>query len=351
MPNRVEIAGLASPASGDTADMTVLSRTVARLPTVPMPGLTWAVRSWLQRSFGDPPLDPNAPRGDTGLFGPGSASWELFSDAASIVGGIRSLLLELTHPLAMAGVADHSRYLDEPLQRLQHTSAYFALATFGSSAEALGITQRVRGIHRRVVGTAPDGRPYQASSPDLLTWVSITATESFLRSDLDFGTDPLSPARRDLFVAEQSRVAALLDPRVDLTGLRASDDAGQMLRHGQITLPLIEEGWLPTTEDELQARLHSFQPQLAVGQQGRECLRFLLWPPVDPVLRLGYLPTLAGALGTLEPHTLRLLGLPVRDTTASVMRLQSEVALIALRTALARSSPNAEQAQKRAAAA
>lgn len=331
--------------------MTLLSRTAARLPTVPVPGLTWAVRTWLQRSFGDPPLDPDAPRGDTGLLGPGTASWELFSDAASIVGGIRSLLVELTHPLAMAGVADHSRYLDEPLQRLQHTSAYFALVTFGSSAEALGITQRVRGIHRRVVGTAPDGRAYQASSPDLLTWVSITATESFLRSDKDFGTDPLPPGRRDLFVAEQSRVAALLDPRVDLAALRGLASPAEALRHGQISLPLIEEGWLPTTEADLQTRLDSFRPQLAVGHQGRTCLRFLLWPPVDPVLRLGYLPTVAGALGSLEPHTLRLLGLPVVDTTAQVMRLQSEVVLIALRTALARSSPSADRAHKRAAAA
>ncbi len=76
--------------------MTVLSRTVARMPSVPLPGLTWAVRTWLQKSFGEPPLDPDAPRGDLGLFGPGSASWQLFGDAASIVGGIRSLMVQLT---------------------------------------------------------------------------------------------------------------------------------------------------------------------------------------------------------------------------------------------------------------
>lgn len=330
--------------------MSLLSRTAARLPTVPIPGLTWAVRSWLRRSFGAPPLDPDAPRGDSGLFGPSSASWEVFGDAASIIGGIRSLLVELTHPLAMAGVADHSRYLDEPLARLQQTSAYFALITFGSSAEALGVTQRVRGMHRRVTGRAPDGRPYRAGDPELLSWVSVTATQSFLRSDRDFATEPLSAARRDLFVAEQSRIAALLDPGVDLTPLWGAADPGEMLRHGQISLPLIEEGWLPTTEADLEARLAWFEPRLSVNQQGRTCLRFLLWPPVDPVLRLGYLPTLAGALGTLDHSTLRLLGLPVADTAAAVMRLQSEVALIALRTALARSSPSAEQARQRIAA-
>ena len=330
--------------------MSILSRTVARLPAVPIPGLSWAVRTWLRRSFGDPQLDPDAPRGDSGLFGPGSASWQLFGDAASIVGGIRSLLVELTHPLAMAGVSDHSRYLDEPLERLQHTAAYFALITFGSTDEAIGITRQVRAIHRRVKGHAPDGRAYDASQPDLLTWVSITATDSFLRSDRAFGTNPLDQSGRDRFVAEQSRVASLLDPRVDLAVLEGLDDVGRALRNGEVELPLIEEGWMPTTEAQLQDKLADFEPALAVGQQGRTCLQFLMWPPVDPVLRLGYLPTLAGAVATLDPSTRRLLGIGIGDSTSAVMRLQAEVALIALRTALASGSPNVKQAEERAAA-
>ncbi|MEE8601804.1 oxygenase MpaB family protein [Euzebya tangerina] len=328
--------------------MSILSQTAARLPSAPVPGLSWAVRNWLRRSFGEPPLDPDGTPGDHGLFGPGSASWQVFGDAASIVGGIRSLLVELTHPLAMAGVSDHSRYLDEPLERLQQTSAYFALITFGSTAEAVGVTRRVRAMHRRVTGHAPDGRPYDAARPDLLTWVSITATASFLVSDRAFGTNPLPQADRDRFVAEQSRVASLLDPRVDLEELSGIPDLGAALHRGDVTLPLIEEGWMPLTEQALDERLASFDDALAVGQQGRTCLKFLLWPPVDPLLRLGYLPTLAGALATLEPGTLRLLGLPIGEVPATMMRLNAEVALVALRTALASRSPSAEQAGRRA---
>lgn len=331
--------------------MSLLSRTAARMPAVPVPGLSWAVRRWLRRSFGDPGLDPDAPAGDVGLFGPSSPSWQLFSDAASIVGGVRSLLVQLTHPLAMAGVADHSRYLDEPLGRLQNTSAYFARITFGSTAEALAVSRRIQVIHQQVTGVAPDGRPYAASDPELLTWVSVAATDSFLRSDRDFGTRPLEQAQRDAFVAEQSRAAALLDPRVDLIALSARPDPAGSLRRGEVALPLIADGWLPTSEAELHDRLQGFRPQLAVGEQGRTCLRFLLWPPVDPALRLGYLPTLAGAVGSLDPATRQLLGLPLRDPAAAVLRLQSEVALIALRTALARSSPSAERAAERARAA
>ena len=95
----------------------------------------------MRRSFGPPPLDAEAHDGDAGLFGPGSASWQVIADAASIVGGIRSLVVQLTHPLAMAGVAQHSRYLEDPLGRLQNTSAYFALVTFGSTAEAVASTR------------------------------------------------------------------------------------------------------------------------------------------------------------------------------------------------------------------
>lgn len=331
--------------------MTVLSRTAARLPQVPVPVLTWAARRWLQSSFGEPPIRAEDLESDAGLLGPGSASWRLFADAASIVGGIRSLLVQLTHPLAMAGVANHSRYLDEPLGRLQDTAAYVALVTFGTTRQALDVSARTQAIHRRVRGELPDGRAYSAADPELLTWVSVVATESWLRSDLDFGTDPLDQPDRDRFVAEQARVSALLDPRVDLAALRAHPDPGRALAAGEVPLPLVEEGWLPTDEAGLRDRMAWFAPRLSVGQQGRDALRFLLWPPVDPVLRLGYLPTLAGALGSLDPGTRRLIGLPVGDGISTVLRLQSEVALIALRTALARSSPNAEEAARRVEAA
>lgn len=273
----------------------------------------------------------------------------MLGDAASIVGGVRSLLLQLTHPLAMAGVADHSRYLDDPLGRLQHTAAYFARVTFGSTDEVLSASRIVRARHAAVVGRTPDGRPYDASSPELLTWVSVTATASFLRCHDLYGATALDPQQRDAFVAEQARAASLLDPRVDLVAARADR---QRLMAGSLPLPLIDDGWMPTTEAALSERLASFDDMLAVGQQGRTCLRFLLWPPVEPVLRLGYLPVVAGALASLEPSTRRLLGTPLPDASTAVLRLQSELALVALRAATARrESPNVEYATARAAAA
>jgi hypothetical protein len=139
-----------------------------------------AVRRVLTRMFGPPPFDPNRDPGDPGLTGPGSPSWRIIGEPAAIAGGIRGLLAQVSHPLAMAGVHDHSAFREDPLGRLQRTSAYVTTSTFGSTAEAISVAGRVRAVHPRVHGTAPDGRPYRADDPRLLVWVSISLTSSFL---------------------------------------------------------------------------------------------------------------------------------------------------------------------------
>jgi uncharacterized protein (DUF2236 family) len=94
--------------------------------------------------------------------------------------GIRALLLQSLHPLAMAGVAAHSGYKGDPWGRLQRTSEFLATTTFGTIEHAEQQIARVRRIHERVRGTAPDGRAYAASDPHLLRWVHVTEADSFL---------------------------------------------------------------------------------------------------------------------------------------------------------------------------
>ena len=84
-------------------------------------------------------------------------------DSSMFVGGIRALLLQSLHPLAMAGVDAHSGYRGDPWGRLQRTSYFLAVTTFGRASDAKAATERVKAIHRRVTGTAPDGLPYAAS--------------------------------------------------------------------------------------------------------------------------------------------------------------------------------------------
>src|SRR5712691_13212303 len=107
-------------------------------------------------------------------------------DSSMFAGGITALLLQSLHPLAMAAVAGHSGYRGDPWGRLQRTSYFLAVTTFGRASDAQAATERVKAIHRRVTGTAPDGRPYAASDPHLLTWVHIAEADSFLRAHTRF---------------------------------------------------------------------------------------------------------------------------------------------------------------------
>ena len=114
-------------------------------------------------------------------------------DASMFVGGLRALLLQSLHPLAMAGVADHSDYRGDPWGRLARTSTFLAVTTFGTSTDAQRAVDWVRGIHTRVRGMSADGRPYEATDPHLLEWVHIAEIDSFLAHQL-YGAAPLDQA-------------------------------------------------------------------------------------------------------------------------------------------------------------
>jgi uncharacterized protein (DUF2236 family) len=176
------------------------------------------------------------------------------------VGGIAALLLQSLHPLAMAAVADHSGYRSDPWGRLQRTSHFIAATTFGRREDAMAAIASVRAIHEHVTGTAPDGRPYAASDPRLLTWVHVAGVRSFLHAYEVYGERPLGQADRDGYVADMALIAAELgvpDP--------------------------------PRTEAEISAALGRYRPELAGTPQAREAARFLLRePPVPLVLRPVY---------------------------------------------------------------
>src|ERR1039458_5927202 len=51
---------------------------------------------------------------DDGFFGPGSVTWRVSADLAVPVAGLRSLLMQALHPLAMARVDQHSGWGQDP---------------------------------------------------------------------------------------------------------------------------------------------------------------------------------------------------------------------------------------------
>jgi uncharacterized protein (DUF2236 family) len=207
------------------------------------------------------------------------------------VGGIRALLLQSLHPLAMAGVAEHSGFQGDPWGRLQRTSHFLAVTTFGTSADAETMTRAVRHVHRTVVGTAPDGRAYAASDPHLLNWVHVAEIDSFLAAHQRYGARPLDQAGRDRYVAESGRVAEALgavDP--------------------------------PRSEAELVDRLAAYRPELEGTPAARETARFLLLHPPQPLLaRAPYAALSAAAVSLLPRWARRKLVLPYLPVTEAVV--------------------------------
>src|SRR3954454_5274056 len=149
---------------------------------------------------------------DAGYFGPGSPVWTVHGDLATLIGGVRALLMQALHPAAVTGVDQHSSYRQDPLGRLSGTNRWLTTTTFGSRALADREAARVRGMHRRVVGTytGPDGweRPYRAGDDRLLGWVHAAFTESFLVAHEAFAGSV--PGGADRYVREWATAGELV---------------------------------------------------------------------------------------------------------------------------------------------
>jgi uncharacterized protein (DUF2236 family) len=221
-------------------------------------------------------------------FDDDAAIKRVHADASMFIGGLRALLLQSLHPLAMAGVSQHSDYRSDPWGRLQRTADFLAATTYGPAPMAEQAIARVRSVHTRVTGVASDGRPYAANDPHLLRWVHVAELDSFLSAYRRYGAAPLSPADADAYVADMARVAEALG----------------------VTHP-------PRSVRGLRAELADFRPELRGTAEAREAARFLIVsPPLPLAARPPYL-ALASAAVTLLPAwarwPLRLPWLPVSE--------------------------------------
>lgn len=225
-----------------------------------------------------------------GFFGPDSVSWRIHSDPTFSVGGLRALLLQALHPVAMDGVARFSGGLrDKPWPRLIRTATYVDTLTFGTRTEAVQAAARVRGIHRQLGGTAEStGRQYRVDDPDLLLWVHCCEVDSLLTVARRGGVE-LCDDDADRYVAEQVMAAELI-------GLPAAD--------------------VPSSVAELAAYFEEIRPALAMTPAAREAYRLVLLPPMKTWVRYltpaqpawGGLASLAVAL--LPPWARRMVSLP-----------------------------------------
>jgi uncharacterized protein (DUF2236 family) len=178
-------------------------------------------------------------------------SWQVHGDFTSmLIGGITALMLQALHPLALAGVWDHSNFRQDMLGRLRRTSQFIAGTTFGSRRDADWLIEKVRTIHLQVTGTAADGRPYAASDPDLLTWVHVAEVSNFLGAHLRYRNPQLSLADQDRYYAEIAVIAERLGARN-----------------------------VPKSRQAIADYLQRIRPQLLCDSRSREVLRLLLNSP------------------------------------------------------------------------
>lgn len=176
-------------------------------------------------------FDISQPVGDPGLYGPDSVIWRVHGDFSSMLcGGISALLLQMLHPLALAGVWDHSTFREDMLGRLRRTSQFIAVTTFGNRCDAQILIDRVKRIHQHVTGTDAYGVPYSASDPALLTWVHVAETRSFLASHLRYKNPDLTLTEQDRYYAEAARVAEALGADGVPKSVEAVEDYLQSMR-------------------------------------------------------------------------------------------------------------------------
>ncbi|MFI1168086.1 oxygenase MpaB family protein [Streptomyces sp. NPDC020801] len=252
--------------------------------------MLWDVREQLGRTLFSRVAGPEGParrariHGTPGprWFGPERPIRTVHGDASMFVGGLSALLLQSLHPLAMAAVAAHSGYRGDPWGRLQRTSTFLAVTTYGTAADAQQAVDHVRGIHRRIRGTTAGGGTYHAADPHLLAWVHLCETDSFLRAHELYGARPLDAAGYDAYVADTARVAralGVIDP--------------------------------PCDRRALSERLAAYRHELRATPDARAAARFLLFQPPLPIAARPFYGVLAAnAVSLLPPWARGLLWLP-----------------------------------------
>jgi uncharacterized protein (DUF2236 family) len=189
---------------------------------------------------------------DDGLFGPASVTWRISGDLSAPVAGLRALLMQALHPLAMAGVDQHSNWREDPIGRLAATQSYLTTVTFGERAAAERVAARVRRIHEHVRGTDPvTGGSYHASDPALLLWIHAALVDSSLVARRLFGT-PLTGPDADRYTAEMVIAAELV---------------------------VVPRGQVPASVAALESYLASVRPQLRCTPAAAQSMAYLLDPP------------------------------------------------------------------------
>ncbi|MGX7951870.1 oxygenase MpaB family protein [Tsuneonella sp. HG249] len=242
---------------------------------------------------------------DNALFERDSPIRMVHSGVVSMmVGGIRSLLLQMLHPHALQGVLDHSDFRADMHGRLRRTARFIALTTFAHRDEAMTAIERVNRIHTKVTGTLPDGTPYAATDPRTLAWVHVAEATSFLEAYLAYVRPDMPLKEQDEYFRQFAVIARALgaDP-------------------------------VPLTRVEADAISAELRDDLSASEAAREVADLVLTqrPEGAPVAIQRTLGT--AAVDLLPPYARMMLGLSRPTATAMPARLATRTMSEALRWA------------------
>lgn len=243
---------------------------------------------------------------EPGLFLPTDAPWVAHADLATMVGGVRALLMQALHPGSLAGVRSHSRYKDDPLGRLAGTIRWLTVTTFGSHVAIANEANRVNRMHDHVKGeyqsSAGHNRAYRAADPDLLRWVHIAFMDSFLRCHQNFSSVPL-PGGADAYIRLWSK-------SVEPLGLTE----------------------VPMNEAELVSELERYRPELVVNDDTREVIHWIKHPPLPKLALPMYGLFFKSAVASLPVEYREMLG--EKGVSLKMIRPVTRNLLVLMRVAI-----------------
>jgi uncharacterized protein (DUF2236 family) len=269
---------------------------------------------------GNPPwLGVVAEGNDIGLFAPTDAPWIIHRDFSTLVGGVRALLMQALHPGSLAGVAQHSRYEQDPLGRLSGTIRWLTVTTFGSVEAVQNEAGRVNRMHTKVSGQYQTAQgetsSYRAADPRLLLWVHIAFMESFLRAHQNYSKAPI-PGGADAYVKLWGKSVAPL-------GLAD----------------------VPASEADLNQLLDEFSEELIVTDKTRSVIKWIKNAPLPPLTKPVYKLLFYSAVASLDPRFRALIG--IRSAPLWILRPITTNMLALMRFAIGPESPIEDAALRR----
>ena len=214
---------------------------------LPFLGLARAQLDEAARRLMDPPpgmprVDYRNPPGDPGIAGPDSLQWKIFaSPGALFIGGISAVFLELAEPRVRTGVWDHTQFRVDPIGRIRRTGIAAMITTYASTADVVALTSRVRAMHDRVTGVTPEGVPYRANDPELITWVHVTAVYAFLQAYLRYVDDSVPIEEQDRYYRSTVMAARHYGADWAPSSVAETDDYIESIRPTLVDHPIVHE--------------------------------------------------------------------------------------------------------------